>query len=64
MNPFIETIKRDNPDLYADYLIRKKKEDRYLNYEVMRKSGLTHEQLVSIGMGNDEMKERYEEEQI
>lgn len=35
---------------------------QYSSYAANRGYGMTHEQLVSIGIGNDAMKEKYERE--
>lgn len=32
----------------------------YSSYQTNRDGGLTHEQLVSIGVGNDKMKSKYD----
>lgn len=32
----------------------------YGSYKANRDLGMTHEQLLSIGIGNDEMKDRYD----
>ena len=32
----------------------------YSSYELNRDEGLTHEQLLSIGLGNDQFKEKYD----
>jgi len=34
----------------------------YCSYRSNRDEGMTHEQLISIGVGNKEMKEKYEKE--
>jgi len=34
----------------------------YCSYRSNRDEGMTHEQLISIGVGNKEMKEKYEKD--
>lgn len=50
---------------YKEAIIQPEKLFSYLewgSYKANRGYGMTHEQLLSIGIGNDEMKEKYERE--
>jgi hypothetical protein len=57
-------IKDNHPEMYSDMQTernnRRLLEDQYLIYEMMRKSGLSHEQVLNIGIGKEEFKERYD----
>ena len=54
MNTTIQPKKKDIKDLTKDLY--------YISYRTQRDNGMTHQQTVNIGLGNDARKEQYEKE--